>query len=152
MNTLTETIEWENGADTIQARMHFGDVHIGYRIDFEHEEEAQTFGILPAHIDSFINLLIKVRDSLRTDSEKTSGPDDSTKNPVQTAHIEPLEEGTIMPKSTETPLFDATIEGDEIMGTTVNLFCFYDKESIQFPVERLAALANMLTDLAENYG
>lgn len=90
MNTLTEPIDWGDGADTIQARMHFGDVHIGYRIDFEHEDEAQTFGIHPDHIDSFINLLTQVRDNLHSMTETTSGLDDSAKNPVQTAHTEPV--------------------------------------------------------------
>lgn len=66
---FTAAVKFADGYDTIQARISAdGDYEVGYRTDFEWFEEgiegAQPFLIDKRHIDDFIALLQRVKDSL----------------------------------------------------------------------------------------
>lgn len=51
--------------DNIQALVYGHDVYIGYQIDFEGDADGpSTFSMDPQHLDDFIALLQRVKDSL----------------------------------------------------------------------------------------
>ena len=68
-NHFTAAVKFADGYDTIQARIREdGDYELGYRFDYEgyaeNVEGAQPFYIDKRHLEDFIVLLQRVKDSL----------------------------------------------------------------------------------------